>query len=197
MNVFSEHPFKVLFDYGHNAHAVGMMADLATRLDVTGRRIVVLAGPGDRRDEDLVAIAKAVAGRFDHYFCRRDDNLRNRAADEVPKIQAQALREAGVPENDITVIPDEQEAIEAALRMGEPGDLLLIFADALVRSWKQITKFKPEGTAANPAARSPRSPAPEAKSEDKFETSAAAPEFNMEGLIRDERGVRLAPEGDD
>ena len=57
MNVFSEHPFKVLFDYGHNAHAVGMMADLALRLDVTGRRIVVLAGPGDRRDEDLVAIA--------------------------------------------------------------------------------------------------------------------------------------------
>ena len=53
MNVFNEHPFKVLFDYGHNAHAVGAMADLAQRLDVTGRRIVVLAGPGDRRDEDL------------------------------------------------------------------------------------------------------------------------------------------------
>ena len=44
MNVFSEHPFKVLFDYGHNAHAVGMMADLAGRLDVAGKRIVVLAG---------------------------------------------------------------------------------------------------------------------------------------------------------
>jgi cyanophycin synthetase len=47
MNVYSEHPFKVLMDYGHNAHAVGMMADLAQRLDVTGRRIVVLTGPGD------------------------------------------------------------------------------------------------------------------------------------------------------
>ncbi|MGH8267608.1 MAG: Mur ligase family protein, partial [Steroidobacteraceae bacterium] len=46
MNVFNEHPFKVVFDYGHNAHAVGVMADLAQRLDVTGRRIVVLAGPG-------------------------------------------------------------------------------------------------------------------------------------------------------
>src|SRR5208282_2037 len=142
---FSEHAFKVLFDYGHNAHAVGMLADLAQRLEVTGRRIVVLAAPGDRRDEDLVAIAKAVAGRFDHYICRRDDNLRNRAADEVPRIQAQALRAAGVPESAISMIPDEQEAIEAALRMGEAGDLVLIFADALVRSWKQITKFKSAG----------------------------------------------------
>ena len=76
MNVYNEHPFKVLMDYGHNAHAVGMMADLAQRLDVAGRRIVVLAGPGDRRDEDLRAIARAVAGRFDHYVCRRDDDLR-------------------------------------------------------------------------------------------------------------------------
>ncbi|HSN72847.1 MAG TPA: cyanophycin synthetase, partial [Steroidobacteraceae bacterium] len=48
MNVYDELPFKVLFDYGHNAHAVGMMADLAQRLDVSGRRIVVLASPGDR-----------------------------------------------------------------------------------------------------------------------------------------------------
>jgi cyanophycin synthetase len=210
MNVFNEHPFKVLFDYGHNAHAVGMMADLAARLDVTGRRIVVLAGPGDRRDEDLVAIAKAVAGRFDHYICRRDDNLRNRATDEVPRIQAQALRAAGVPEQAITIIPDEQDAIDAALRMGEAGDLLLIFADALARSWKQITKFKSaNATAASlagsvaasttaavaaPARRATR-PISEPAA-DKVDAAASA-EFNMEGLIRDERGVRLAPEGDD
>jgi len=86
MNVFNEHPFKVLFDYGHNAHAVGMLADLAGRLDVPGRRIVVLAGPGDRRDDDLRAIAQAVAGRFDHYICRRDDTLRGRASGRGPII---------------------------------------------------------------------------------------------------------------
>src|SRR6185437_10195204 len=82
MNVFNEHPFKVLLDYGHNAHAVGVMADLAGRLDVSGRRVVVLAGPGDRRDEDLVEIAAAVAGKFDHYICRRDDALCGRDGDE-------------------------------------------------------------------------------------------------------------------
>jgi cyanophycin synthetase len=212
--VFSEHPFKVLFDYGHNAHAVGMMADLAGRLDVTGRRIVVLAGPGDRRDEDLVAIARAVAGRFDHYICRRDDNLRDRGPDEVPRIQAQALRAAGVGGNAITIIPDEQDAIEAALRMGEAGDLLLIFADALVRSWKQITKFKPSGTHAARPSGQPAAPAPSpaassatesrgnGKSAGAYGDSSAAasppnPAFNLEGLIRDERGIRMAPESED
>ena len=201
MNVFNEHPFKVLFDYGHNAHAVGTMADLALRLDVTGRRIVVLAGPGDRRDEDLVAIANAVAGRFDHYICRRDDNLRDRAPDEVPRIQAQALRAAGIPGSAISIIADEQEAIEAALRMGEAGDLLLIFADALTRSWKQITKFKPLGGGAGVRSAPPlaRMPAAEPNSEAAMEAGgvSADPEFNLDGLIRDERGVRLAPESED
>jgi cyanophycin synthetase len=31
VNVFNEHPFRMLFDYGHDAHAVGAMADLAQR----------------------------------------------------------------------------------------------------------------------------------------------------------------------
>jgi cyanophycin synthetase len=220
MNVYDEHPFKVLFDYGHNAHAVKAMADLAQRLDCTGRRIVVLAGPGDRRDEDLVAIAHAAAGRFDHYICRRDDALRGREPDEVPRIIASTLRAAGVAEPAISVIPDEQEAIEAALNMGQPGDLLLVFSDALVRSWKQITKFKSAdaspasvaedararqtGGAGPPAAgegfgTSPR-PSPAAAGEGASGAGALPEQFpalNLEGLIRDERGVRVAPETED
>jgi cyanophycin synthetase len=172
-----------------------MMADLAARLDVAGRRIVVLAGPGDRRDEDLVAIAKAVAGRFDLYICRRDDNLRNRAPDEVPRIQAAALRAAGVQDAAISVIPDEQEAIDAALRLGRAGDLLLVFADALTRSWKQITKFKPIGAPAPIVAAPARTdPSPEIGSPP---SAAPAVEIHPDGLIQDERGVRLAPEGED
>jgi cyanophycin synthetase len=31
VNVFNEHPFRVLFDYGPNPRAVGAMADLAQR----------------------------------------------------------------------------------------------------------------------------------------------------------------------
>ena len=198
MNVWDEHPFKVIFDYAHNAHAVGVMADLAQRLDVRGRRIVVVAGPGDRRDEDIRDIARAVAGRFDHYICRRDDGLRGRASDEVPLMIAAVLREQGVPEGAITVIPDEQEAIDAALRMGEFGDLLLVFADALTRSWKQVIKFKPEAALARsvPAARPAASPAEPGDSG--METAApddGAP--SAAGFVRDERGLRFVGEAAD
>ena len=189
MNVFNEHPFKVLMDYGHNAHAVGVMADLAQRLDAVGRRIVVVAGPGDRRDEDLREIAAAVAGKFDHYICRRDDGLRGRDGDEVPRIIAKALQAGGVAEADISVIPDEQQAVDAALRMAAPGDLLLVFADALTRTWKQIIRFKPDGDMPKPA---PRAEVP-ALDTTLDERLVAA----MEGVVRDERGLRFEREESD
>jgi cyanophycin synthetase len=198
MNVWDEHPFKVIFDYAHNAHAVGVMADLAARLDVRGRRIVVVAGPGDRRDEDIRDIARAVAGRFDHYICRRDDGLRGRASDEVPKMIAAVLREQGVADSAITLIPDEQEAIDAALRMGQLGDLLLVFADALTRSWKQVIKFKPDA-ALSPAApvAKPRPAAAEAADQG---LEQAAPDDGAPlaaGFVRDERGLRFVGEAAD
>jgi len=153
----------------------------------------VLAGPGDRRDEDLRAIARAVAGRFDHYICRRDDDLRDRGPEDVPRIMAAELLAAGVPQSAISIIPDEQAAIDSALRMGRQGDLLLVFSDALVRSWKQIIYFHPEGSPAPATARAPMpavAPVVEAPAE-------PATPLSLEGLIRDERGIRFAPEASD
>ncbi len=203
MNVYDEHPFKVIFDYAHNAHAVGVMADLAQRLDVRGRRIVVVAGPGDRRDEDIRDIALAVAGRFDHYICRRDDGLRGRASDEVPNMIAGVLRAQGVREDQITVIPDEQEAIDHALRLGQFGDLLLVFADALTRSWKQVTKFRPEGAVAQaapglPAAGPAAAAARGAETEDRHRSPLSDDGALLaSGFVRDERGLRFVGEAAD
>ena len=194
MNVFNEHPFKVLMDYGHNAHAVGMMAELAQQLDVNDRRIVVIAGPGDRRDEDLRAISRAVAGRFDRYIVKRDDGLRGRGPDEVPKILADELLAAGVPADAIEIIPDEQQAVDAALRQGRHGDLILVFADALARTWKQLTKYRADDEAAPrqhadavPAVATALDPA----EDDSYDASL------MQGVVRDARGLHMEREEND
>ena len=79
------------------------------------------SGPGDRRDEDLREIAAAVAGRFDHYIARRDDGLRGRDGDEVPRIIARRCRSAVSPRMRFHVIPDEQQAVDAALQHGRAG----------------------------------------------------------------------------
>jgi cyanophycin synthetase len=185
MNVYDGLPFRVIMDYGHNPAAVRAMCELVDRLEVKGRRLCVLAAPGDRRDEDIAEIGREAAGHFAHYFVRRDDALRGRKPDEVPAMLRAALLEAGVPVQDIDVIPDEQRAVDTALAAARPGDLLLMFSDALARTWRQVTEFHP---AAVPQARTNGSAA---KAEPAVET---LDELDEQLLVRDERGVRLARE---
>jgi cyanophycin synthetase len=127
MNVFDEHPFKVILDFGHNPAAIKAMTDLVRQLEPEGKRICVLTLPGDRRDDDIVEAAQSVAGHFDHYICRRDDNLRGRGPEEVPQLLQSALLECGVDAAAISVVPEEEKSVEAALKMAEAGDLVLIF----------------------------------------------------------------------
>jgi cyanophycin synthetase len=193
MNIYDEHPFKVILDYGHNPAAVEVMCDLIGRLDVTGRRICVLAAPGDRRDEDIKDIGRIAAGRFDRYICRRDDQLRGRKPDEVPNLLRDALVEHGTPSEQVAVIPDEQAAVDAALREGQPGDLVLIFADAITRSWKQVIQFRPD--AADRPVERPRVSQPEPAFAVALEPLAL--EDRRREFVRDVRGVRLPREADD
>ena len=188
MNIYDEHSFKVILDYGHNPAAVEAMCQLVDRLDVVGRRICVLAAPGDRRDEDVMEIGRIAAGRFDRYICRRDDQLRGRRSDEVPHLLREALIANGVSAEQVLVIPSEEAAVDAALREAEAGDLLLIFGDAITRSWKQIVQFRPE--AEQPPAERRRVPRPEPV------LAAVAPmlEDQRREFVRDSRGVRIARE---
>jgi cyanophycin synthetase len=196
-NVFTELPFKVILDYGHNPAAVQAMADLVQRLECNGRRTCVLSAPGDRRDEDIKAIARIAAKAFDRIIIRRDDDLRGRGPDEVPRMMEAELLEVGYPREHLTVVPDEQAAIQAALESSKRGDLLLIFADKISRSWKQVIYFKPTdekpGSVPPPAAAKSAPVLTLTRSED------VANEAILDGalVIEDERGVRLAREQDD
>jgi cyanophycin synthetase len=189
MNIYDEHPFKVILDYGHNPAAVEAMCTLVDRLDVTGRRICVLAAPGDRRDEDIRDIGRIAAGKFDLYICRRDDSLRGREPDEVPSLLREALMAHGTPHDRIAVIPEEHAAVHSALAEAGPGDLVLIFADAITRSWKQVIQFRPGGDGRPVERARPSRPEPVMAIGEPPSLEDRRREF-----VRDLRGVRLPRE---
>jgi cyanophycin synthetase len=186
MNIYDEHPFKVILDYAHNPAAVKAICGLADRFEIEGRRIVVLAAPGDRRDEDIRGIALAAAGHFDHYVCRCDDNRRGRGRDEVAVMLKDSLLAAGIAAAAIEVIPDEQEATARALEIAQPGDLVLVLGDNVKRCWKQIIYFK---AGARPEdAITPKPVVVELPQTEDFRFDEGVE------IISDERGVRIARE---
>jgi cyanophycin synthetase len=189
MNIYNEHPFRVILDYAHNPAAVAAMCGLVDRFEADGRKIVVLAAPGDRRDEDIREIAKIAAGHFDHFICRCDDGRRGRGADEVAVMLKNKLLEEGISTDQIEVVPDEQEAVTRALEMAAAGDLILILGDNIKRAWKQIIYFNSGAHSEDPSKRVVATM--ELPDSDEFEFDS-----NIE-IISDERGVRIArDEGD-
>jgi cyanophycin synthetase len=149
----------------------------------------VLAVPGDRRDQDITDIGRIAAGTFDRYICRRDDQLRGRRPEEVPQLLREALLANGVSSEQIVVIPEEQLAVDAALREAETGDLLLIFADAITRNWKKVLQFRPD---AAPRLTEPR--ARISRPEPAVVAASNGHEDHHREFVRDSRGVRIARE---
>ncbi|MEH6636760.1 MAG: cyanophycin synthetase [Halioglobus sp.] len=189
MNVYNEHPFKVVLDYAHNPAAFRVIADTVDRMDVKARRLAVVSMPGDRRDQDITESAETLAGHFDQYICKADDNRRGRGDEEVPQLLRDGLIANGVDPDCITIIANEETAVEAALEGAHDGDLLVIFGDNITRCWKQIIYFGGE-----------REPVEES-AETQIAPTIGHNLVLEEGLqlISDDRGVRLAreQEGDD
>jgi cyanophycin synthetase len=189
MNIYDEHPFRVILDYAHNPAAVRVMCSLVDRFNVEGRKTAVLSAPGDRRDEDIREIAAIAASHFDYFICRCDDIRRGRGDDEVAVMLKNKLLEEGIPADRIEVIPNEQEAVARALEMAEVGDLILVLGDNIKRTWKQIIYFN-SGAHADDTGKKV-SVAVELPDTGGFQLDA-----NVE-IISDERGVRIArDEGD-
>ena len=194
LNIYDEHPFKVILDYAHNPAAIKNISGLAGRLDVKGKRRLVIAMPGDRRDEDIIEAANAVASTFDSFVCKADDDRRGRGFDEVPQMLKDTLMKAGVDEANIQVIPSEVDAIEAGLNSCNAGDLIVILGDNITRSWKQIVHFNEDGQKSIPSNDTPSQDFPEKlyeHVENKFELEEGT------RIVQDDRGVHIVVERDE
>jgi cyanophycin synthetase len=194
LNIFDEYPFKVILDYAHNPAAIRGITGLAGRLDVKGKRRLVIAMPGDRRDEDIIDAASAVADTFDTFVCKADDDRRGRGVDEVPQLLKATLMAAGVDEANIQVIPSEVDAIDAGLTSCQSGDLLVVLGDNITRCWKQIVHFNEDGDKTILEGEKPSQDFPEKLFEyveHKFELQEGS------RLVQDERGVHIVVDRDE
>jgi len=193
LNIYDQHPFKVILDYAHNPAAFSMITDLAGRLDVAGKRRIVISVPGDRRDEDITEAAKIIAHGFDSFVCKADDNRRGRGHDEVPQLLKAALIDQGVAESAIEVVASEEDAVNHALKQCGPGDLLVVLGDAITRCWKQIIGFN-----SGDLVESEIPSAPQTSAEKLYQPVEQIFELEEgQKLVKDNRGVRIVVEHDE
>ena len=117
----------LIADYGHNPDAIQALVRAVDAMP-SRRRVVVISGAGDRRDEDLVRQTEILGDAFDDAILYQDQAQRGRGDGEVLALLRQGLAHARRTTR-IDEIRGEFAAIDAALGRLEPGDLCLILVD--------------------------------------------------------------------
>lgn len=126
-NLFDYRGARLIADYGHNPDAIRALVQAIDNMPAK-RRMVVISGAGDRRDEDIRQQTEILGEAFDEVILYQDKCQRGRADGEVIALLrdglAHATRTTGIQE-----IRGEFRAIDTALERLQPGDLCLILID--------------------------------------------------------------------
>mgnify|MGYP006280245921 CR=1 FL=1 len=141
MNIFEFEKYKVLIDYAHNAPSIEAMGKFAASLG-GGRKVGILAGTGDRRDEDLMEIGRMAAEYFDQLIVWQDeDYARGRDSREVMDLIIQGAK-SNPKQPDIQVILDEDQAVDQALTTAGWQTIIVVFTGRIEAMTSKIKEWK-------------------------------------------------------
>jgi len=139
MNIFEFKKFKVLIDFAHNASGYRGVEEYLSSVDAT-KKIGIIAGVGDRRDEDIKECATIAARMFDHIIIRQEKYLRGRTEEEIIGLIMEGIAESG---RDVTheIIPKEVEAIKHAINNAQEGSFITALSDVVTNAINIVQEY--------------------------------------------------------
>ena len=129
MNIFEFSKFKVMIDFAHNPNGYRGIEDFMKSVDAT-RKIGIISGVGDRRDEDIRECARIAGNMFDHIVIRQEKHLRGRTEEEIIGLILEGIASAD-KESTYEVVTLETEAIRHAISLAEEGTFIVALSDVI------------------------------------------------------------------
>ncbi|MEX0635647.1 MAG: Mur ligase family protein, partial [Ferruginibacter sp.] len=140
LNFFHFKNFTMLADFAHNPHGMRLLSDFISKLEYP-KKIGLISGTGDRRDEDIRELGMISAQCFDEIIIRCDKNLRGRTAEEIIQLLKEGIQQQN-PLLPVMIIENEGEALEYIYANQEPGALYTIMCDVVSGALNKIKELK-------------------------------------------------------
>ncbi len=132
MNIFTFRKFKVLIDFAHNPSGYRGVEDFLQSVK-SDHKIGIIAGVGDRRDNDIKECATIAARMFDHIIIRQEKHLRGRTEEEIINLIVEGIKSV---DKKVTyeVIPKETDAIKHAISNAREGTFITALSDVITNA---------------------------------------------------------------
>ncbi len=139
MNIFEFKKFKVLIDFAHNPAGYKGVEEYLSSVEAT-KKIGIIAGVGDRRDEDIKECATIAARMFDHIIIRQEKYLRGRTEEEIIGLIMEGIAASG---KTVTheIISKETEAIKHAISTAEDGTFITALSDVVTNAIEIVQSY--------------------------------------------------------
>lgn len=140
MNIFDFKEFKVMIDFAHNPDGYRGIRDFLKTIE-SPLKIGIIAGTGDRRDEDIIELGAIAAEMFDHIILRQEKHLRGRTAENIIGLLTQGIKSIN---RNLTyeAIPKEIDAIKHAIRMALPGTYIVALSDVIDNAIEIVQEYQ-------------------------------------------------------
>lgn len=139
-NVLEINGATIIVDYGHNVSALQALIEAIDPFPHQ-RRLAVYSAAGDRRDEDMVRQGEMLGHAFDMVILYEDHYLRGRADGEIMRLFRSGL-ENGSRAQDVYEVRGALLAVEGALDLTKPGDVVLLQADVIDETVDFIKRYQ-------------------------------------------------------
>ena len=128
-----------MIDFAHNASGYKGVEEYLQSVTAT-KKIGIIAGVGDRRDEDIKECAAIAARMFDHIIIRQEKHLRGRTEEEIINLIMEGIAESG---KEVTheIIKKEVEAIKHAIDNAEDGSFITALSDVVTNAIEIVQEY--------------------------------------------------------
>ncbi len=140
MNMFHFNNFTVMVDYAHNTAGLTALGKFLSKIE-SPRKIGVIAGVGDRRDEDTISLGVEAAHLFDEIVIRQDKNLRGKSGQEIIDLITKGIHSVD-PDKIVKAIPIEKEAIDYVIGSASKDCFITICSDVVPLALDMIISLK-------------------------------------------------------
>lgn len=140
MNIFNFKNFKVLIDFAHNPAGYEAVEDYLKNVEAN-KKIGIISGVGDRRDNDIREIGKIAGRMFDHIIVRNEKHLRGRAEEEINGLIIEGIQEANRSIS-YECIPKEIDALKHAMSLAEEGTFITALSDGINNAIELVQEYQ-------------------------------------------------------
>jgi len=140
MNIFNFKDFRFMIDFAHNPAGFIGIKEFLRHID-SPLKIGIIAGTGDRRDEDIRELGKLAAEMFDYIIIRQEKFLRGRTAVNIIELLREGIDSVDTSKP-VEIVNKEVDAIKHSMSLARPGTFIVALSDVIDNAIETVQNYQ-------------------------------------------------------